>query len=272
VLVALGVAAAVGATALASRGAPEPVRSQLNVRYGGTDAEPLLLDAFFPRAAHRAPALILVHGGGWRAGDRTSLAPTAKRLAKLGFATFSIDYRLAPRWRFPAPVDDVLRSLAWVRRRARAYDLDPSSIGLVGSSAGANLALLAAFRRPTLVRAVVSWSGPTDLVALFRESRDDYVLAAVRTYVGCAPAACPDRYRAASPVGLVRRGDPPVLVVNSRREIVPLPQAHALTARLTRAGVPHRQLFFPGTRHADEYAATVWTPMVAFLRRYLESR
>jgi acetyl esterase/lipase len=266
-VVALAAVVAVGL--VGARTAPEPVRSELNVRYGGSAAAPLLLDAFHPHGVHRAPALILVHGGGWTAGDRSSLAPTARRLAGLGFATFSIDYRLAPAAPFPAGAEDVGRAIAWVRRHARRFDLDPSRVGLIGSSAGANLALLAAFRRPDLIRAVVSWSAPTDLLAFFRQSRDDHVLAAIRTYVGCAPTRCAGRYRAASPLGLVRKGDPAVLVVNSTHEIVPLAQARALSTRLTSAGVANRLVVLPGTRHADEYARDVWAPMVDFLRRRL---
>ncbi|HEY1368447.1 MAG TPA: alpha/beta hydrolase [Gaiellaceae bacterium] len=269
VALAVAVVAASSAGVVDAGESSEPIRSELNVRYGGSDAAPLLLDAFVPRDRHGVPAVILVHGGGWTAGDRASLAPTARRLAALGFAAFSIDYRLAPTWRFPAPVDDVGRAVAWVRSHAARFDLDPARVGLIGSSAGANLVLLTALRRPDLVRAVVSWSAPTDLLAFFHESSDEHVLAAIRTYVGCAPKTCPARYRAASPVGLVGRGDPAVLVANSSREIVPLAQARALAARLTRAGVPHRVIVFPGTRHADEYARAIWTPMVEFLRRHL---
>jgi len=91
----------------------------------------------------------------------------------------------------------------------------------------------------------------------------------VESYIGCTPAACPARYRAASPLTHVDRSDPPTLLANSTSEIVPLAQAREMAAQLTAAAVPHELLVLPGSRHAAQYASAVWQTTVTFLERHL---
>jgi acetyl esterase/lipase len=91
----------------------------------------------------------------------------------------------------------------------------------------------------------------------------------VEDYLGCSPDACPARYRAASPVDRVDPTDPPMLIANGTREIVPLEQARAMAARLAAARIPHRLLVVPSARHAGAYEQAAWPGTVSFLRRYL---
>jgi acetyl esterase/lipase len=263
----------VGAATAARPAASLPV--ERTVRYGGSNAEPLLLDAFLPRSNGAVAAVVLVHGGGWSSGSRVALDGLARSLGRQGWAAFSVDYRLAPRWRFPAAFEDVQTAIAWVRRHALDFRIDVRRIALFGVSAGGNLALLAATRgsgpldRGSPIRAVVSWSGPTDLTSFLRETTNRYATSVTRSYLGCAPTRCPRKYAHASPASFVDRSDPPTLLVNSTRELVPLSQARTMAQRLERAGVPTQLLVFAGTRHATEYTLSAWKPTVTFLRRYL---
>ncbi len=249
------------------------------ILYRRVDGERLLLDEYLPSVHGRRPAVVFVHGGGFRSGSRDEIAPgeqpvapLALRLMRRGFAVFAIDYRLAPRFRFPAAADDVLAAVRFVRAHAPRLRVDPRRIALFGASAGGNLAVLAALRsrgsldRGSRVRAAVSWSGPMDLTRFYPAH------PFVSEYVGCVPAACAARYRAASPVTHVDRGDPPVLLVNGSTEIVPLAQAKEMARRLASGDVPHRLLVVAGSRHAGEYADTVLDRTLGFLARHLQGR
>jgi len=255
------------------------VRVRRGILYGTVAGVRLLLDEYRPAGRLPRPAVIFVHGGGFRAGDRGSFAPaeqafrsTGEALATHGFATFSIDYRLAPRFPFPAAEQDVLAAIRWVRRNARDLGVDSSRVGLFGASAGGNLAALAAtapagaLDRGERVRVAVSWSGPMDLTRFYPAHQF------VAQYVGCVPSDCRRRYRAASPASHVDAGDPPTLLANSTAETVPLAQAREMIRRLSTARVEHRLLLIPGHRHAGQYAGEAWPATLRFLRRFLLRR
>jgi acetyl esterase/lipase len=266
----------VSATAAPVGARSKPFVVRRNVPYGVAGGERLLLDAYLSRPGSARPAVIFIHGGGFRSGDKAFVAPgeqpfdsIARAFVGRGFAVFSIDYRLAPRFPFPAALEDVLRAVRWVRTHAGGLGVDPHRIALFGASAGGNLAVLAAvggrgpLDRGSRVRAGVSWSGPMDLTTFYPGHRF------VAAYLGCVPSACPSRYRAASPVGSVDRGDPPLLLVTGSAEIVPLGQAREMTSRLNAEHVPHELIVVPGNRHAGEYEHQVWAATVRFLARSL---
>src|SRR4051794_27058144 len=233
--VALAALVAAAAGALVARAAA-PVRIERDLRYGPHAAQ--VLDAFVPvgRSQGRRAAVVLIHGGGWREGEKEHYRKAGTQLARRGLVAFSIDYRLAPGARFPAAVDDTFAAVRWIRAHARRFGIDPRRLGALGGSAGGNLAALLAVRGDVL--AAVAWSPPTDLASLAASPRTR-LGAIVAGYLGCAPATCPARYRAASPAEQVRPGSAPLLVVNSTDELVPLAQALVLDRRLTRARVPH---------------------------------
>lgn len=163
------------------------VKPLKGVAYGQAAGETLLLDAFIPpdKFPRPVPAVVLVHGGGWRSGGRDTsiVGPLALALAQEGIAAFSIDYRLVKSGadgqtlqnQFPAAWDDCQRAVRWVRRNAERFGIDPERIGATGHSAGGHLssllgttdtrdnsdAQLAPFS--SRVKAVVSLYGPQDL-------------------------------------------------------------------------------------------------------------
>jgi acetyl esterase len=248
------------------------VEVRRDVVYGRVGATPLLLDAYVPGGggSHR-PAVLLVHGGGFRAGDKASFAPEATRLAERGLVAFSVNYRLDEPSAFPAEADDVQAAVRWVRGAADDYRVDPSRVGALGESAGGSLAaLLATLGQGPLdtgarVKVGVAWSGPMDHTVLARERGDDWA----RQVMGCTLAACGDRFVEASPVTHVDRTDAPLLLFNSTDELVPIGQARAMDDGLRRGGVDHRLEVLPGSRHALDYRADAWPATVRFLDRYL---
>ena len=115
------------------------------IAYASHDGVELAGDLFLPKAAKAAPALVAVHGGGWVAGARNAFHYWGPYLAARGIATFAISYRLATKAKmFPEAVQDVLAGVQFLRGKAGSFGIDPARIGLLGASAGAHLAALAA--------------------------------------------------------------------------------------------------------------------------------
>src|SRR5690349_23516314 len=118
---------------------------QKAVEYGRPGGHVLLLDLHVPDGQGPFPAAILVHGGGFDAGSRaTNMSPTFQPLADAGFAWFSIDYRMAPEFRFPEARADMDAAIAWVKANAATYKVDPAKIVIAGESAGGFLVNYAA--------------------------------------------------------------------------------------------------------------------------------
>ncbi len=116
--------------------------------YAKHDDVELLGDLYLPKSAKAAPALIAVHGGGWVAGARTAFQYWGPYLAARGIALFAVSYRLAGKSKaFPEAVHDVLAGAQFVRGKASEFGIDPGRIGLLGASAGAHIASLAALGR-----------------------------------------------------------------------------------------------------------------------------
>src|ERR1700693_1794828 len=127
------------ATALpGSRSAPAVVNKNTaeityNVEYSRPDAIRLLLDATIPDAKGSFPAAIIVHGGYWVEGSKTTyVGPLEPLLTSAGYAWFSIDYRLPPRYRYPTAIADVETAVRWVRTHAELYHVDLNRIVLIG--------------------------------------------------------------------------------------------------------------------------------------------
>ncbi len=214
------------------------------------------------------PAVLLVHGGGWFAGDKSRLTPVAQQLAASGFVVFNVNYTLASRERpgIPLQLADLRAALAWVEANAARFGADPRRVGARGSSAGGNLAaLLATTSRPGRLRAVATWSAPLDLTAL----PPGQLRGLAATFTGCPRLACPERLATASPVTHVSPLSPPTLLVNARRELVPLRQAERMADALARVGVAQRLLVVPGGLHGRELAPWALAPTIAFLQRRL---
>jgi alpha-L-fucosidase 2 len=144
-----------------------------DIEYGRADGESLRLDVNVPDGAGPFPVAILVHGGGWSAGDKrgtdkpgssADISPWFEPLTAAGFTWFSINYRLAPTHRWPACFEDVQTAIRWVKAHAAEYRGDPRRIALFGHSAGGHLVCLAAVQAQadTRVQAVVGFAPVTD--------------------------------------------------------------------------------------------------------------
>lgn len=259
---------------------PASIRAAYDVPWRTVGDQRLTLDAFWPAEKGTGRAVVLlVHGGGWSGGDKQGLDTEGRQLAALGYAAVSVNYRLAPRFRWRSALHDVRAAVEWLRLpgQVRRYGLDPNRVGVLGDSAGGHLAGLLATLNPSAqprggpIRVAVTWSGPMDLRAGTGTPFVPLLGVAVPGVLGCAPSACPGIAAVASPITHVTRNAAPMLVVNADDELVPLDQAQRMVAALSAAGASGSLLVVPGHLHASEYADQVWNATVAFLSRFLGS-
>jgi alpha-L-fucosidase 2 len=148
---------------------------QKDVEYARPDGKPVKLDLHVPDGAGPFPAAILIHGGGFDEGSKsTNVRPLFDVLSNAGIAWFSIDYRMAPEFRFTQANEDVVSAILWLKANAAKYHVDASRIALIGESAGGFLVNYAGTheKKATRVRAVVDLYGPVDYGKLAEERRD----------------------------------------------------------------------------------------------------
>ncbi|MGA9873350.1 MAG: alpha/beta hydrolase [Rhodococcus sp. (in: high G+C Gram-positive bacteria)] len=196
-------------------------------------ASGLRLDIVGPHAVGPRPAIVWLHGGGWRMQDRKARPDFAAHFAARGFVMVSIDYRLTPDTVFPGQLHDVRRALRFLRNRSTEFGIDRNRIGLWGSSAGGHLAALAGAHSssPLLpgeegeagdasVQAVVDGYGPSS----FADQADDSPEAAL---LGGPIRNNLELARAASPALQVRPGMPPFLILHGTADTM-VPSAHSV--------------------------------------------
>ncbi|MFM7925621.1 MAG: alpha/beta hydrolase fold domain-containing protein [Planctomycetaceae bacterium] len=230
------------------------VRLREDVVYGRVGERELLLDIFTPEVEGPVPAVIVIHGGAWRSGNRKQLRGYADSLAKRGMACFAIDYRLAPEHKFPAQIDDCRMAVRWVRRHAAEYQVDAARLGAIGYSAGGHLAALlgttgkAADEDPekldTRLQAIVAGGAPTE----FRLMADGGKWA--EYWMGGDRKAVPEKFEAASPTAFVDAKDPPFFFFNGTDDkLVPLIWSMTCHTALRGAGVRSEVYRVEGAGH-----------------------
>jgi acetyl esterase/lipase len=220
------------------------------------------------------PAVILVHGGAWRDGDKSQVSDTAEALAAEGFVVFNVNYRLACQgsepicgYLFPAAPQDVKAAFKWVRQHGAEYGV-LGGIGIVGTSAGGNLAAMVAGQGGTRPDAVVAWSGAMDMTAASH-------VDAREQYIGCSLEACPETWHQASPITHVdRRSSPLYLSSGELDPLVPPWEQQAMVDALLAVGVEATSHIVPdsGCHARNCYAKdpAIWTETVEFLHTYLD--
>ncbi len=231
---------------------PDNVKVMKDVQYCTGGGHPLLLDLYRPRnpVGNPSPAVLWIHGGGWRIGSKEG-SPLAVNLASKGFVAVSVNYRLSGEAPFPAAIEDAKCAVRYLRANAAKYGIDPKRIGVAGSSAGGHLALLvgAAHESAGLegsggwdgvssrVSAVLSWFGPADFSVgptAFERGSGPSIIA----FLGGTPQNRPENYRNASPVTWVSKDDPPLLLFHGDEDTtVPFDQSVRMEEAYRKAGL-----------------------------------
>ncbi len=227
-----------------------PTPTQADITYCVVDGVELKMDLYSPASIDAPlPVTVYVHGGGWTGGDKRSgegIRDIPDLLAR-GYLVAAVNYRLAPRYKFPAMIEDVKCAVRFLRAHAERFSINPQKIGAWGGSAGGHLVALLGtadatagwevgqyLEQSSRIQAVVDMFGPTDLTVLF-EGANPRLMEQV---FGTSDRNS-ETLKRASPVSWVSSDDPPFLILHGERDpLVPVSQSQLLYEKLQAAGVP----------------------------------
>ena len=220
----------------------------------------LALDFYRPvrDGAKPAPCVIAVHGGGWDSGDRSEIAHFNHWLANRGYAVAAIDYRLAPKFPWPAQRDDVQAAIAFLKKNATTLGIDPARLVFFGRSAGGQLVEAIGYAADDpAVRGVIAMYAPSDMTFAYVNAREDDAIKSptlMRQFLGGTPDTAKENYESASALPRVTARTPPTLLVHGELDaLVWHRHSVRLEARLAERGVPHAFVSLPWATHACEF-------------------
>jgi acetyl esterase len=239
-----------------------------DLEFARADDVPLLMDAWTPDSAGSFPAVIWVHGGGFTGGDKQPYPrEILQKVEQAGYAWFSVNYRLGPRFHFPDPSNDVESAVAYIKAHAGELHVDPNSLVLMGASAGAHLVSLAGVKHKPAdrVAAVVALYGEHDLVGRVHP-RGDCIMdghvvpnpgpmclsPGLAAYLGIQPTSrdAEQTVSNASPATYIRKDMPPYLLLHGTKDMgVPYEQSVAMCNAMKRAGASCELITIEGGGH-----------------------
>ena len=248
--------------ALAAPTVPDSVSWQEGLEYAAAAGEPLCLNLATPKEGGPFPAVVCIHGGGFRAGKRESLDGLCVKLAERGYAAATVSYRLAPKHPFPAAVQDVKAAVRWLRANAGRYRVDPARIGALGYSAGGSLAQLLGVTpheprfdgdggnkaEPCDVACVVNIYGANDFTKSYGRSKDAHEVLPL--WFGGDLSTHRDRHIEGSPLFWVTPASAPTRCIHGTvDDHVAIEQSQWLVERLQAATVPADLVVLEGAGH-----------------------
>ncbi len=244
--------------------------------FANVDGKDLQFDLYKPQIENenKGAAVIVIHGGSWNAGNRNDFPNWNKWLAENGFTVFDIDYRLAPQPNYLNATGDVKCAILFIKEHAAEFNISPERIALFGRSAGAHLALLAAYSandsrippdcdandKAENVRAVVSFYAPIELLWAFDNPANEFVINGPKTladFLGGNPHHSEEirqRFILASPTAHVSNKTPPTLLVHGGKDqLVREENLQFADEKLNEAGITHKTIFIPYAQHGFDY-------------------
>ena len=264
------------------KAATPALKRDYDVVYTKAGEQELKLDIARPAAdGEGLPTVIVIHGGGWRGGNKESNRRILDMFAEKGYVAVSPQYRLVPKAIFPAQVHDVKAAVRWCKANAGKYRIDPDRIGAMGFSAGGHLALMLGVTTDkdglegnlpptgpnTKIRAVVNYFGPTDLDG---DDIPDLSKPIVEALVGGPIKDKKKEVSQASPLDFITEDDGPILTFQGTKDpLVPHTQAYKLADAMTAKNVKGRVALYVGDGHGWEGIETTFEEADEFLQKHL---
>lgn len=236
--------------------------------------QPLAADLYRPQGTGPFPAVLLIHGGGWSGRTRADMDGIAEKLARRGYAVMNASYRFAPRWTFPAQLQDVQQAVLFMRANATEYRIRTDRIASWGYSSGAHLAALLGvtgpgdrlFQEGARVQAVIAGGTPVDL-SYYPKGELTVGL------MGVPYASNVERWAEASPLSLVSSDDPPTFLYHGTFDYtVGSKNAYNMFAALNQVKVPAELYLVRGLEHISMFFLSPVDRGVDFLNRRLAER
>ena len=267
---------------------PEGVSFETGIEYSNPDDQHLQLNMARPKAGDGPfPAVICIHGGGFRAGKREGYDGLCMRLAQHGYVAMTVSYRLAPKYPFPAAIHDVKAAVRWARANAAKYHIDPARIGVTGGSAGGHLAQFLGVTgdvkefegsggnadQSSKVACVVNVYGPSDFTRSYGKSVD--AAEVLPLFLGGNLETARPQHIRASPLNWVTPNAAPTLCIHGTDDrYVAHEQAEWMVDRLRACGVEADLLTLPGAGHGfkGKDAETAENSSIAFFDRHLKRK
>src|SRR6187549_2822163 len=264
--------------------AADDIAFEKEIEFSNPDDQHLELDMARPEGEGPFPAVICIHGGGFRAGTRDGYDGLVKKLAKHGYVAVTVTYRLAPKYQFPAAIYDVKAAVRWLRANAAKYHVDPDRIGVTGGSAGGHLAQFLGVTmgvkefegegnldQSSAVSCVVNYYGPSDLTKSYGKSVD--AAEVLPLFFGGNLETKRREHIVGSPLYWVTPNAAPTLVVHGTEDkYVAYEQATWLVDRLKACTVGAELLTLPGAGHGFKGADAEMAEaaMIAFFDKHLK--
>lgn len=267
---------------------PDGVTFETGIEYANPDGQHLQLDMARPKAGSGPfPAVICIHGGGFRAGKREGYDPLVIKLAQRGYVAMTITYRLAPKYQFPAAVHDTKAAVRWARANAAKYKIDPDRIGVTGGSAGGHLVQFLGVTSDvkefegdggnpgvsSKVACVVNVYGPSDFTKSYGKSVD--AAEVLPLWLGGNLDTARQKHLRASPLYWVTPDAAPTLCIHGTEDkYVAHEQAVWIVDKLKAAGVEAELLTLPGAGHGfkGKDAEAAEQALFAFFDKHLKKK
>jgi acetyl esterase/lipase len=242
---------------------PDDVVFEPGVEYAVAGGEHLQVDLARPKNGDGPfPAVVCIHGGGFRAGKREGYDKLCVTLAQKGYVAITVTYRLAPAFQFPAAVQDCKAAVRWLRANAGKYHVDPKRIGVTGGSAGGHLAQFLGntngvkefegdsgnVDQSSDVACVVNFYGPSDFTKSYGKSVD--AAEVLPLWLGGNLETALKEHIRASPLNWVTPDAVPTLICHGTEDkYVNYEQAGWMVDRLKSCGVEVELLTLQGAGH-----------------------
>lgn len=195
----------------------------LDIVYNSLDSRELHLDAYYKKGKKPQPAVILIHGGGWKSGNKSQMKIFAQEIASKGYSCFTIEYRLSPEAQYPAAIFDVKNAIKYIKANAKKFNVNPDKVAVLGCSSGGQMAALIGttnnnleFESPSGINENASVQAIIDLdgILAFKHPESEEGKAA-SLWLGGSYDEKPEIWNQASALNHASALTPPILFINS---------------------------------------------------------